>query len=175
MHFFKTPACIVTLYVLTLGSAHAAEQKLWQYPCDVYMSSACLRLPNGMKISYSVPADSGIYTISSADKDVLSAYVGHAPNTPSGMPSLRLESATATITGFLEKRDGVNKLDVLISPKKSGSSTFHVSGLFAAEQRHDVGQILSGLRACQRKGKEDLRCPVESPWGEALQKWVSTD
>jgi hypothetical protein len=174
MNFLRTPACIISLYVFAYGSARAADQRLWQYPCDIYTSSACFRLPNGMKISYSVPADSGIYTISSADKNVLSAYVGHAPNTPSGTPSLRLESAAATITGDLEKRDGVVKLDVLILPKKSGGATFHVYGVFAADQRHDVGQVLSGLRACRRKG-EDLRCPAESPWGEALQKWVSID
>ncbi|WP_197478475.1 MULTISPECIES: hypothetical protein [Luteibacter] len=50
------------------------------------MSSACMRLPNEMSVSYRVPADFGIYTVQSSGKNLLSVYVGSAPQLPTGVP-----------------------------------------------------------------------------------------
>lgn len=166
-------ACVIAIYAFLQGNARAAERDLWHYPCDVYMSPACLRLPDDMSVSYKVPIDFGIYTVTSSGKEVVSVYVGNAPQLPHGNPSLRLDSAVAALSGFLVKQDGINKLDIVLAPKKKdGTPIVHVFASFSDDQRTDVATVVSGLRACQQRGKEDLWCPAEGQWGKAIQDWV---
>jgi hypothetical protein len=174
MAFTKRLACILFICVCTLGSVRAAEKDLWKYPCDVYMSSACMRLPNDMSVSYHVPADFGIYTVQSSGKDILSVYVGMAPQLPAGVPSIKLDSSIATMSGFLERRGDLIRADIVIASKSREVDTVHVFTSYSEDQRAAVAAIVSSLRACQMRGKEDLRCPQESPWGKAMEDWINT-
>lgn len=173
MKFCARSVCVFAMYALVHGSVGATEQKLWLYPCDVYMSSSCIHLPSGMSASYQVPADYGIYTVSASGKDLVSIYAGSAPDRPGGRPTLKLDSPVATLTGFIRRDNGLNKVDLLISPKGDHVSTVHVFALFSDEQRSDVARVVSSLRACRKPDREELWCPQESPWGEALRNWVS--
>src|ERR1700754_2112459 len=97
MKFCARSVCIVAMYAFVHGSVGATEQKLWLYPCDVYMSSSCMRLPSGMSASYEVPAEYGIYTVHASGKDLVSIYAGAAPDVPGGSPSIKLDSSVATL------------------------------------------------------------------------------
>jgi hypothetical protein len=165
---------IIALYALMHGHASADEQNLWQFPCDVYMSPACMRLPGGMSVSYEVPADFGMYTVTSSGEGLVKVYVGFAPQLPSGIPSLKLDSTNASMRGFLEKRDGINKLDVVITPKDKHLYTVHLFAQFPDERRSSVAAVLSGMRACRLRGREELRCPAEAQWGRAMEDWINS-
>jgi len=168
-------AYALAIFASVHTSAHAGEQQLWRYPCDVYMSSACFRLPIAMEVTYKVPADFGVYTVSSSGEELISAYVGTAPNLRGGTPTLTLDSTNATLTGFLDKKNGLNTVDIFVVSKQKGGVTVHFFGTYSSNKREAVAEILMGIRACQTRGKEDLWCPRESPWGEAVSKWIVAD
>jgi hypothetical protein len=128
-----------------------------------------------MTVTYKVPADSGVYTVSLSGEDLISAYVGSAPSLRGGTPALTLDSANATLAAFLEKKNGLTTVDILIASKQKVGVTVHLFGTYPSNKREAVAKILSGIRACQRRGKEDLWCPRESPWGEAVSKWIVND
>lgn len=172
MKFFARSVCIVAMYALVHGSVGATEQKLWLYPCDVYISSSCMRLPTGMSASYEVPADYGIYTVRASGKDLISIYAGAAPDVPGGSPSIKLDSSVATLRGFIKRDNGLNKVDLVISPRDDHASTVHVFALFSDDERSDVARIVSSIRACRKPDREESWCPKESPWGEALRNWI---
>lgn len=175
MNGVSSVMAIVAINTLTaLSSVRASDQKVWLYPCDVYMSVSCIRLPNGMSVSYEVPADSGIYTVKSSGKDLASVYIGSAPRLPSGVPSLKLTSADAKLTGFLGQRDGEHTLDIVIIPERKGIATTHFFASFADSQRSDVVTVASSLRACRKPSKEALWCPSESEWGAKIAEWLNT-
>lgn len=164
---------IVGICTLALGNVRAGDQKVWLYPCDVYMSVSCIRLPNGMSVSYEVPVDFGLYTVKSSGMNLVSVYIGSAPRLPSGVPSLKLTSPDVRLTGFLGQRDGKHTLDIIITPRRKSVATTHLFATFADSQRSDVASVASSLRACLRPSKEELWCPSESEWGATIEEWLN--
>jgi hypothetical protein len=128
-----------------------------------------------MEVTYKVPANSGVYTVTSSGEELISAYVGNAASLRGGTPTLTLDSANATLTGFLDEKDGLTTINIFVVSKQKSSVTVHFFGTYSRNKREAVAEVLMGIRACQRRGKEDLWCPRESPWGEAVSKWIVND
>ncbi len=168
--------CAIGLVASLVGvaSARANEQQLWRYPCDVMLPEACFRLPNGMSVTYEVPADSGIYAVQQAGKDVVTLYAGQAPDRSkfSGAPVLVLDSRAHRLEVFVTPDEGRLRMDLLISPKKKGGALVHAFGFIDRGNATAIAYALSGLRPCTRQARESTRCSTESSWGEELSTLI---
>lgn len=172
---------LVIVMVLLVGApissnANSLQQKLWQYPCDVLMAGACLRLPAGMLATYEVPADFGLHEIQKDGDSLLSVYVGSAPNRSgiAGAPSLSLHSRVHHLTGFVSNEAGIKKLDIFISPtqRRLNDTVIHVRARVTAENKDLISLVLSSLRPCVNQARGELVCPKESAWGQEISAWV---
>lgn len=160
--------------LVLVGSAWGAEQKLWRYPCDVITSSACFRLPVGMTVEYEVPADFGIYTVKESGVNLVTIYSGTAPEQKYafGSRSFSMRSARHALSAFLSKVEGRDRVDVFIVPNDRNEPTMHVYALLSQGNRVSVARVLSSLRPCYSRSREEFRCPSESAWGQQLADWV---
>ncbi|MEX1829274.1 hypothetical protein [Luteibacter sp. CQ10] len=159
--------------LLCPGLTWAASQALWGYPCDVFMSAACLRLPNDMSISYEVPADFGIYTVSRSGEAFLSIYVGSAPRLPDlARASLKLDAKGYKIRGFHSTVQDKERLDVIVLPTEKGGDVVHLFARLSEDKRDAIAMVVAGLRLCSRPTPELVRCPLLSEPGKEIADWV---
>ena len=167
---------IATLWfcLIASGATQAASQRLWDYPCDAFMSEVCLRLPHDMSLRYSVPADFGVYTIENPEGVLVSMYVGSGPRLSKewGSPSISLGSQASPIRGYHSIVDGKERLDVIINPVGSKNDFVHLFADFSESKREAIAMVVAGLRRCTRPSVENLRCPIRSDEGRLLAEWV---
>lgn len=152
--------------------AVAVQQQLWRFPCDVFLGSACFRLPARMSMSYEVPADFGIYEISSGDAKILTVYSGSAPSRQDRRrnPDFKLESSGHVLTVFVTESDGVDRFDLFLDSTNGQANTVHVFGVLDAGNRTPLIHFVSGLRPCERLRRRQFTCPVESAWGKQVEE-----
>jgi hypothetical protein len=150
------------------------REELWRYPCDVFLRVACFRLPTGMAVDYSVPADFGFYKITMSNELIISIYSGAAPQ-KSGFddePSFRLESSDSTLTAFFSDRSSQGRLDVYLVPVSGLRDTVHIFTDVNPTNQDKVVHVLSGFRPCASEPKRQFTCPESSDWGKELANWL---
>lgn len=159
-------------------SASAGEisppRDLHAYPCDVFLSSACFRLPNDSTVTYGAPSDYGIYEIKSFDIEVMRIYAGSAPDRKfiDNKNVLKLKSPSHTLSAYSTIFNGKKRIDIYIDPKSKKRLAFHATAIVSDGTRFIVATLVSGLRSCTRTSQEVFYCPVESAWGKTLFSWV---
>jgi hypothetical protein len=156
------------------SKAQAVEQELWRYPCDVFLRSACFRLPVGMTSTYAVPADFGVHEIKSSSGHLLSVYVGtlQQRSVLLAEPAFQVESENHVLRAFVSQVEGEEQLDVYILSKGVRADTVHVIAALSRSNRDSVIRFLAGLRPCYPRDGRQFDCPGESSWGQQITVWL---
>ncbi|WP_312318363.1 hypothetical protein [Stenotrophomonas sp.] len=170
-------ACLLSLAPV---GAFAQDSDLSRYSCDHFLLGACLRVPNGMSTTYSMPADYGLHVVTRGDRSVLTLYEGDAPQRPHADASSTLSLTTSgyRLFGFLTNDEGGVRYDVYVDTDRTGVMSVHLRGVVADEaQRKDLAAALGGFRMCtfKRSSRDQiLTCPRRAVWGQQLAQWVQT-
>lgn len=170
---------IFALLALVPLNVNAQRSELWRYGCDYFMYGACLRVPNGMSVSYENPADYSIHRVRSGAGDVLTIYEGDSPQRPSQglIPKLELTRLGSSVSVYERELDGRNYYDVYINSKSSGTGSVHLSAITSTlGERDELAVVLGGLRTCRFKRNataDTLMCPSRGEWGKDLADLVA--
>jgi hypothetical protein len=141
--------------------------------CDVFIGSTCLVLPDDATLVYKASFDSSVYRINDDERELIGAYVGHAPKPFERTASFERSVDDFRVVGYTSESDGNTKVDILFEPKKKTLSTIHIFANVPSSRRATLGRALAGLRVCRVKSQEEWWCPRTSDLGHALSKWVS--
>lgn len=168
---------LLLLGAMALSSSPSfAGPQLWKYPCDVFMRTACFRLPGEMSVTYEVRVDFGLYVVNEDSHHVASIYVGNSPNIEkfSRPPAFSLDSSEHVLDAFLSRYDEENQLDILITPKSRNLMLVHIYTPMTSYRKAEIASVLSSLRPCSEKPMGDFSCSSSSEWGRALADWILT-
>ncbi|MDR6093894.1 hypothetical protein QE373_001191 [Stenotrophomonas sp. SORGH_AS321] len=165
---------------LLIGAPAAAQDaRLWRYPCDYSFRSACIRLPDFMIVSYEVPADFGLHTVTSKAGMSMIIYEGDAHSLDGSItnPSISFSDRGRTVSGYLSSPSAGKKvLDVVVLRGNSRNGAIHIHADVADERKRvDAANVLSGFRVCEFRNSRRLNtgvCPRESSIGERLAEWL---
>lgn len=152
----------------------ASAKDLSKYPCTVFSSDVCFRLPTGTHLDYSVPADFDLYKVSKDAKPVATVYIGNAPQTVDSSASPRVSnSAYGTVKVYSDRSTSGKKLDIYITPKAKDASTVHISADLDPSIRNELIDLLSSFRPCKAVKSGGQKCPLNDTWGRELAKELS--
>lgn len=174
MKLLISPLLIAFSGAVFAGGGIAAHRSLFKYPCDVFMSTACFRLPNEMSVIYRVPADFGIYSIVENGKDLAIIYAGSAPNTSefSDKLSFNIDSPSHFVKAFSTDEGDSTRIDIFLIPKVRNFISFHFQAYINTNNINRIADIVSGLRPCKKVSREAFLCPSESEIGKSLSEWI---
>ncbi len=147
--------------------ASSAEQSmdLSRYPCNVFSSTMCFRLPNGTSVEYSVPSDFDFYVVKVGASVLATIYIGNAPQVPDSLPTRQVSLRSAVVSRY---EDGPKNIThVLITPKDDSAPVFHLMLDSAPTATAHLPELLSSIRSCRAIRRGGLSCPTSQTWSNA--------
>lgn len=164
----------VLLFFCSSSVGAVEPEYAWKYPCDVFLPGVCTRMPAEAELTYSVPADFGMYRMTNAAGPVLVIYTGLSPaRKPSESPVLSMESSGVLLSAYAREEAGVFRVDIFIERSRPGTLTTHIFGNLSHSSRAAFGQFVGGLRPCTSSKYGAFRCQQREEWGVRLAALVN--
>lgn len=145
------------------------------YPCDIFTSDMCFRIPNGAVVSMSSPGDYYLYEVKIESSSLVTLYKGRAPES---RPDKKLivntynsEYGKMTIyaSGSGEGSGCPGGcLDVYIDSVEDGKSTIHMHSALDAGLRGSLAEFISSFRPCLPLNEGGQRCKKSDVWSRSL-------
>ena len=169
----KIASCLLSLLAISLAAKLSARD-LSKYPCTVFNSDACFRLPTGTHVGYSVPIDFHLYVVMKGSSRVATIYIGNAPQKIKNSSDVA-ERITlyGTIKILKEKSELDEMVDIYIIPISDARSTIHVSANVVPEIKEELHEVLSSLRPCAVIKSGGQKCPKNDVWSKELTEALS--
>lgn len=165
---FAAGVAAVVLLVLPLC---VASKDLSKYPCDVFTTEFCFRLPVEASVEYSVPADFGLYKVSKGSSLLATIYVGDAPKRMDGeKPEYISTSKHGVVTMYKAAGSGSGHSEIYFVPRARGAATVHISATTEPSLRDEVFSLLSGFRSCTGVRPSGQKCSLQGGWGIELAR-----
>lgn len=160
---------LAALSLLLLAAPFCSANDLSKYPCTVFSSNICFRLPAGTQVAYSIPVDFHLFVISNNSEPVATVYVGNAPQKEmSGELILRSKSKSGVLEAFSNKSSEVKKLDIYITPSARDASVIHIHAEDRSSTHDELQELLSSFRPCTPIRSGGQKCPISDIWSQEL-------
>ena len=155
--------------LLLFISTGISAKDLSKYPCTVFAPDVCFRIPTGVHVDYSVPADFDLYKLSSGSKTFATIYIGDAPQIERAAAPKRLStSRQGSVSVYAQATPAGQALEIYIVPKMKHASTVHISAELTLDTRSELTELLSSIRPCTPIRSGGQRCGVNDVWSKEL-------
>jgi len=167
---------LILLSGIACANVHAvsASSDFSEYPCDIFTSAMCFRIPNGAIVNISSPADYYLYEVKMGNLNLVTVYKGRAPESrpekATIVDSYNSDYGKVTIyaTKAMDDKCPNKCLDVYIDSPKVGDSTIHLHSVLDAKSRGSLVEFISSFRLCQPLDDGGQRCKRNDVWSRNL-------
>ena len=158
--------CLLALACVLPSEVLARD--LSKYPCSVFSHVVCFRLPTGVEVKYSVPADFDIYYFFKGSQTFASIYIGRAPQPAASEPVRVVKTREGSLSIHRQLRDGIELMEFYIVPSARRADTIHISASAAPATLLELVELLSSVRPCKSLRAGGQRCVKTDVWSSEL-------